>query len=131
MLIKTQNIFYKFNDWIESLSAEKLLIRHTSKVQDTYGLKKIEEKDKQFLIEKIIYGIKNENPYTISTEKKPRIMREIEETYKICRRVYQSLFIDIADIFIEYIQSLDLDEIQQMDDNIKSKGWDGKITAGN
>ena len=58
-------------------------------------------------------------------------MCEIEKTYKICRRIYQSLFIDIADIFIEYIQSLDLDEIQQMDDNIKSKGWDGKITAGN
>ena len=102
------------------------MIRHTSKVQDTYGLKKIEEKDKQFLIEKIIYGIKNENPYIISTEKKPRIMREIEKTYKICRRVYQSLFIDIADIFIEYIQSPDLDEIQQMDNDIKSNGWEVK-----
>ena len=53
-------------------------------------------------------------------------MREIEKTYKICRRVYQSLFIDIADIFIEYIQSLDLDEIQQMDDDIKSNGWGAK-----
>ena len=44
-------------------------------------------------------------------------MREIEKSYKICRRVYQLLFIDVADIFIEYIQSLDLDEIQQMDDD--------------
>ena len=50
-------------------------------------------------------------------------MREIEKTCKICRRVYQSLFIDIADFFIEYIESLDLDEIQQMDDDIKSNGW--------
>ena len=33
-------LLYKFNDWIESLGAEKLLIRHTSKAQDTYGLKK-------------------------------------------------------------------------------------------
>ena len=30
-------------------------------------------------------------------------MLEIEKTYKICRSVYQSLFIDIADIFIEYV----------------------------
>ena len=30
-------------------------------------------------------------------------MRKIEKTYKICGRVYQLLFIDIADIFIEYI----------------------------
>ena len=50
-------------------------------------------------------------------------MREIQKTYKICRRVFQLLFIDINDIFFEYIQSLDLDEIQKMDDDIKSNGW--------
>ena len=83
----------------------------------------IEEKEKQFMIEKIIRGIENENAYTIYTKKKPRIMREIEKTYKICRRVYQSLFIDITDIFIEYIQPLGLDKIQQMDHDIKSNGW--------
>ena len=43
--------------------------------------------------------------------------------YKICRRVYQPQFIDQGDIFIEYIQSLDLDEIQKMDNDIKSNGW--------
>ena len=56
-------------------------------------------------------------------KKNPEIMLEIEKTYKICRRVYQSLFVDVTDIFIEYIQSLDLDEIQQMDEDIKSNGW--------
>ena len=60
---------YKVNDWIEFLGAEKRLIRHTSKTQDTYGLKKIEEKDKQLLTEKIIHRIENENPYTRSSEK--------------------------------------------------------------
>ena len=50
-------------------------------------------------------------------------MREIEKTYKICRRVYQSLFIDTTDIFIEYIQPLGLDKIQQMDNDIKSNSW--------
>ena len=50
-------------------------------------------------------------------------MLEIEKTYKICRRVHQSLFVNAADTFIEDIQSLDLDEIQQMDEHIKSNGW--------
>ena len=50
-------------------------------------------------------------------------MLEIEKTYKICRRVHQSLFVNATDTFIEYIQSLDLDEIQQMDEDIKSNGW--------
>ena len=76
---------------------------------------------KEFLIEKIIHSIENENPYTISVEKK--IIREIEKTYKVCRRVCQSLFVDIGDTFIEYIQSLDTDEIQQIDDDLKANGW--------
>ena len=52
-------LLYKFNDWIESLGTEKLLIRHTSKAEDSQGLKKIEERDKQFLIEKIIHSVEN------------------------------------------------------------------------
>ena len=32
-------------------------------------------------------------------------MRKIEKTYKISGRVYQLLFIDIADIFIENISN--------------------------
>ena len=46
-------LLYKFNDWIESMGAEKKLIRHTSKDRDEIGLQKIEEKDWDFLIEKI------------------------------------------------------------------------------
>ena len=65
-------LLYKFNDCIESLGAENILIRHTSKVKDEVGLQTIEEKDKQFLIEKLIYEIEKKNPYTIETEKKAR-----------------------------------------------------------
>ena len=56
-------LLYKFNDWRESLGAEKLIIRHMSKAEDSCGLKKIEKKNKQFLTEKIIYDIENKNPY--------------------------------------------------------------------
>ena len=54
------------------LEAEKNLIRHTSKAEDTYVLKKIEEKDMQFLIEKLIYSIRKKNLYMITIEKKNR-----------------------------------------------------------
>ena len=37
--------------------------------------------------------------------------------------VYQKIFTDIADIFFEYIHSLDADEVQQLDDDLKSNGW--------
>ena len=44
------------------------------------------------------------------------------------RRVYQSLFLDI---FSDYVHSLDLDEIQEMDEDIRSKGWGVKILLKN
>ena len=47
----------------------------------------------------------------------------VESNYKISRRVYQSLFVDAADSFIEYIHLLDPDEIQQLDDDLKLNGW--------
>ena len=48
---------YKYNDCIEAMDAEKILIRHASKAKDEVGLPKIEERNKQFLIEKIVSEI--------------------------------------------------------------------------
>ena len=50
-------------------------------------------------------------------------MLEIEKNYRLFRRVYQSLFVDTADIFIQYIYSLEPEEIKQLDDNIKTNWW--------
>ena len=38
-------------------------------------------------------------------------------------RVYQTLFIDGVDTFIEYIHSLNPNEIQELDDELKANGW--------
>ena len=112
-------LLYKFNDWIGSLEgAEKLdrKIRHAAK--DSVSLKTIEEKDRQLLIEQIIHGIEFKNPCEISNEKKPEIINIVEKNHRISRRVYQSLFNDVVDSFIEYIHSLTVDEIQQLDEDI-------------
>ena len=117
-------LLYKFHDWTESLqSAEKLYIRHTAKVQDSISLKTIEKRDRQFLVEKIIHSIEFNNPYENLIQKNPEIIDTVEKNYKILRRVYQSLFVDLADAFIEYIHTLDADEIQQLDDDIKANGY--------
>ena len=50
-------------------------------------------------------------------------MLEIEKNYRLFRRVYQSLFVDTADIFIQYIYSLEPEEIKQLDDDIKTNRW--------
>ena len=39
------------------------------------------------------------------------------------RRVYQALFMDIAENFFEHIHLLDPDEIQKLNSDIKANGW--------
>ena len=73
-------LLHKFNDWIESMGTEKILIRHISKVKNEVGLHKIEEKSKQFLIENIISEIEKKSPYNIEIEKLSETMLEMEKT---------------------------------------------------
>ena len=58
-----------------------------------------------------------------SIEQKPEIIDIAETNYKIARRVYQDLYIDVADLFQEFIRSLPPQDIQDIDDDIKSNGW--------
>ena len=63
--------------------------------------------------------IERSNPYNLNV-KNPEIICEIEKNYRICRRFYQSLHVDIADAFIQYIHLLEPDEMQQLDDDIRA-----------
>ena len=80
---------------MESLNAKKTKIRHLSMVKDNIGLIKTEEKSNKFLIEKIIGAVEKNNSYVI-------------KNYRICRRVYQYLFVYIADVLFSTYIHLDL-----------------------
>ena len=48
----------------------------------------------------------------------------LKKNKKTCnQRVYQSPYTDIANDFIQYIHSLEFDEIEQLVDNIKVNRW--------
>ena len=94
------------------------------KTLDTVSVKKIEEKNKQFLIEKLIHSVKFEDLYATNSEKKKtEILQIMEGNYRILRRVYQQLHIDVTELFSEFINSLSSYEIKDMDDDIKANGW--------
>ena len=61
-----------------------------------------------------------------SKKRKTEITETVESSYRIIRRVFQHLYVDIANIFIEYIHSLDADEIQQLDEDLKTNAWCAK-----
>ena len=90
---------------------------------DTVGMQKIEEKSKQFLIEKIIHSVEFENPYFIEIEKNPEIIETVKSNYRVTRRVYQQLYFDVSELFADFIRSIDLLNLQDMDNDIKANGW--------
>ena len=96
---------------------------HTRKMLDSKALEKLENKNKQFMIEKIIQGVEFENAYQSNPEKNPEMIRTIESNYRVARRVYQQLFLDIAELFHEYIESIDFYEQQDIEEDMKTNGW--------
>ena len=49
-------LFYRFNGFVKMCGNPRYKLLHTRKMLDTVGLKKVEEKNNQFLIQKIIIG---------------------------------------------------------------------------
>ena len=114
-------LFYRFNDFVKMYGNPRYKLLHTRKMLDTVVMQKVEEKNNQFLIEKIILGVVFENAY--QQEKKPEILETIEGNYKVARRVYQYPYFDIADLFLEYVKSMDSYEIQDIEEDMKANGW--------
>ena len=75
-------LFYKFNDQIEALGGDKRIIQHTEKMKDSLRLKKIEERGRQVLVEKIMHSIEYSNPYQNPTEKKNRLLKLLKVNIK-------------------------------------------------
>ena len=84
---------------------------------DSVGSKKTKEKNKQFLLEKIIHEVKFENLYATDSKRKPGIMSTIEKNYRIARRVYQQLYLDTAELFADFITYLSSFELEDLDED--------------
>ena len=50
-------LFCHFNDYVKAYGSHRRKIKHTRKMKDSVGMQKVEKKNKQFLIEKIIHGV--------------------------------------------------------------------------
>ena len=107
-------LFCRFNDFVKVYGNPRYKLLHTRKMLDSVAMKKFEGKNKQFLIEKIIHGVEFEHFYQVNPENEPEIVKTVESNYKVARRVYQNLYFDIAELFYEYIQSIDSYKQQDM-----------------
>ena len=117
-------LFCRFNDFIKANGNSRYKLLHKRKILDTVGLKNVEDRNNQFLTEKIIHGVEFESIY--SAEKKPQILETIEANYKIVRRVYQQLHHDILELFADFIKSLSSVEVEELNYDIRGNGWGTK-----
>ena len=85
-------LFYRFNGYVKAYNSHRRKIKHTLKIEDSVAIQKIEARCKQFLVEKIIYGVEFTNPYATSIEQKPDINDTVESNYRLIRRVITSTF---------------------------------------
>ena len=119
----TKYLFYCFNDYVKAYGSHRRKIRHTRKFKDSVEMQKVEEKSKQFLVEKIIHGVEFKNPYNIEIGKNPEIIETVEHNYRVVIRVYQQLWMNISELFAELIRSINPLDLQEMNEDTKSNGW--------
>ena len=74
------------------MEGDKFLIGHHAKTIYGFSLKTIKSIGRQFLIERLIHNMEFKDHYQNSKEKNPEIIETIENSYKVNRCVYLSLF---------------------------------------
>ena len=71
----------------------------------------------------LIHCIKFNDQYENTLEKKTEIIETVESNYKILRRVYQSFFAGVTDVFLSTFIRWVMMNFQELDDDIKANGW--------
>ena len=78
MQIKIPNIYFiNLMTLLKPQGGEKQFSPHTTKLKDSIGFLKIEDGDRQFLVEKLSVALSN--PYENSTEEKQKLLKRIIE----------------------------------------------------
>ena len=73
------------------------------------------------MIEKVIYNVEEEKPYKITAEKKQKLCLSWKETIQYVAGS-TSLCLLVLLILIQYIHTLDPDQLEQMDNDFKANG---------
>ena len=85
-------------------SSRKKKIRHSSTVQDAAGLSEIQKKNS--FNREINCACQEWKPPRNKHDCKPKVIEKIDRNCRIARSMYQSLFVDVTDFFLQYIHSL-------------------------
>ena len=82
--------------------------------------KKIQNRNWKYLIESSISRVEEENSdFRLKTKKGLGLLKKIEKNYREARRVYDSIYQSAADNYLSYVNSSDLDKINDLNEDIR------------
>ena len=82
--------------------------------------KKIQNRNWKYLIESSISRVEEENSdFRLKTKKGLGLLKKIEKNYREARRVYDSIYQSAADNYLSYVNSFDLDKINDLNEDIR------------
>ena len=85
--------------------------------------KKIQNRNWKYLIEFSISRVEEENSdFRLKTKKGLGLLKKIEKNYREARRVYDSIYQSAADNYLSYVNSFDLDKINDLNEDIRVNG---------
>ena len=61
--------------------------------------------------------------YKLESERKQVTTETIESNYRIARRVYQQIYLDVSELFAEFLRSLSSYELEDINNDIRFNGW--------
>ena len=86
-------------------------------------MERLQNRDWQYLIETLIYKVeKDQDYYKIKTVEDSEMIKNVEKNYRVLRRVYNEVYMSIAENFQLYINSLEQSELEEIDADFVSSG---------
>ena len=84
----------------------------------------MQRRDWQYLVESVIQLVECDKNHLKSLPKseKKKIIKSMKHNYRVVRRVYGSTFVNIAEKFKIYLNSVPSDEIGEMENDFRANG---------
>ena len=115
-------LFYKFNDYLLFRNLPTVPVRHSKIAENKIILKKVQNSDWKYLVVSVIKLVENDRSHLKPPLPKNEEKKSMKHNYKVARRVYGSIYTNIAEQFKIYVNSLLPDEIDEIENNFRANG---------
>ena len=116
-------LFYRYIDYLVYKGFDPSPVIHTKLSTDEVVIEKLQNRDRQYLIESLIYKVeKNKDYYKIKTTEDSEMIQDMTKNYRLLTRVHHDMYTTIAENFQYYLGTLTQSEFDEIDSNIISSG---------